>query len=212
MLDRNPFPGETIHPGPYRMGKNVEDANTYRVGHPLAQRVLARARRCHVHAEVTFDYTGSGKNIAILEPLGAGAAGSCACTLLMSALETEDHLILAGVTDDGEVWTKPSAAGSSTCPADGERAVSLPTGIQATLEEHDYAARSGVSGRDLDDRMAAVVRYRDGQARPLGRRSPRLAQGRTGGTRRGLKEAKKAARFAPTLPEKLERQRALRQA
>ena len=40
MLERNPFPGETIHPGPYRMGKNVEDANTYRVGHPLARRVL----------------------------------------------------------------------------------------------------------------------------------------------------------------------------
>ena len=37
------FPGETIHPGPYRLGKNVEDANTYRVGHPLAQRVLAQA-------------------------------------------------------------------------------------------------------------------------------------------------------------------------
>ena len=26
------------------MAKGVEDANTYRVGHPLAQRVLARAR------------------------------------------------------------------------------------------------------------------------------------------------------------------------
>lgn len=34
-LTRNPFPGETIHPGPYRLGKHVEDANTYRVGHPL---------------------------------------------------------------------------------------------------------------------------------------------------------------------------------
>ena len=40
QLERNPFKGETIHPGPYRMGSNVEDANTYRVGHPLAQRVL----------------------------------------------------------------------------------------------------------------------------------------------------------------------------
>ncbi len=44
-LTRNPFPGETIHPGPYRLAKNVEDANTYRVGHPLAQRVLAQAMR-----------------------------------------------------------------------------------------------------------------------------------------------------------------------
>ena len=43
-LTSNPFPGETIHPGPYRLGKNVEDANTYRVGHPLAQRVIAQAK------------------------------------------------------------------------------------------------------------------------------------------------------------------------
>jgi hypothetical protein len=44
-LTSNPFPGETIHPGPYRLGKNVEDANTYRVGHPLAQRILAKAKQ-----------------------------------------------------------------------------------------------------------------------------------------------------------------------
>ena len=28
QLTQNPFPGETIHPGPYRLGKHVEDANT----------------------------------------------------------------------------------------------------------------------------------------------------------------------------------------
>ena len=57
-------------PGPYRMGKGVEDANTYRVGHPLAQRVLERGKALDPPpAEVAFDYTGSGKNIAILEPL-----------------------------------------------------------------------------------------------------------------------------------------------
>ena len=27
-----PFPGETVHPGPYSMAQGVEDANTYRVG------------------------------------------------------------------------------------------------------------------------------------------------------------------------------------
>ncbi|MCL2660386.1 MAG: DEAD/DEAH box helicase [Acidobacteriaceae bacterium] len=36
QLERNPFPEEQIHSGPYRMGRNVEDANTYRIGHPLA--------------------------------------------------------------------------------------------------------------------------------------------------------------------------------
>ena len=41
VLERNPFEGERIHPGPYRLGKRVEDVNTYRIGHPLAERILA---------------------------------------------------------------------------------------------------------------------------------------------------------------------------
>ena len=40
MLHRNPFSAEVIHPGPYRLGKNVEDANVYRVGHSLARRII----------------------------------------------------------------------------------------------------------------------------------------------------------------------------
>src|SRR5450756_335529 len=38
-----PSPCETINSGPYRMAKGVENANTYRVGHSLAQRVRARS-------------------------------------------------------------------------------------------------------------------------------------------------------------------------
>ena len=53
-------------------------------------------------ADVAFDCTGSGKNIAILEPL-RGRAGWLACAhVSMSALESEDQLVCAGVTDDGE--------------------------------------------------------------------------------------------------------------
>jgi len=43
LLSRNPFWEENIHPGPYRSGRNVEDAKLYRVGHPLAaQRTASR--------------------------------------------------------------------------------------------------------------------------------------------------------------------------
>jgi len=70
FLTRNPFPGETIHPGPYRLGKHVEDANTYRIGHPLAQRILTLAKGLPVpSAEVAFDYTHGRKNIAVLTSL-----------------------------------------------------------------------------------------------------------------------------------------------
>ena len=99
-LTRNPFPGETIHPGPYRLGKNVEDANTYRVGHPLAQRVLAQAMALNPPVtEVVFDYSGGGKNIAALTPY-VGRSGWLTCSRLgVQSLESEDTLILAGFTD-----------------------------------------------------------------------------------------------------------------
>ena len=84
MLHANPFPGETINRGPHRMAKGVEDANTYRVGHPLAQRVLARAQAFKPEpADVVLDYAGSGKNIVIFEPL-RGCSGRRACRASVS--------------------------------------------------------------------------------------------------------------------------------
>src|SRR5690606_5330523 len=102
-LHTNPFPGEAIHPGPYRLGKQVEDANVYRTGHPLAQRLLERGRALSTPpATLRFDYTGSGKNIAILASL-VNRSGWLACRrVTVQAIEGEDHLLFAGHTDDGE--------------------------------------------------------------------------------------------------------------
>ena len=55
VLTRNPFPEENIHPGPYRSGKNVEDANLYRIGHALAQRIIEKCKDLATpEAELTF--------------------------------------------------------------------------------------------------------------------------------------------------------------
>jgi len=97
-LRDNPFAGEIIHPGPYRIGKKIEDVNTYRVGHPLAQRVLGNAKAAATPTlELVFDLTGSGKNFAILKPL-VGKQGWLRCVRLsVTALEAEDHLVLCGL-------------------------------------------------------------------------------------------------------------------
>jgi len=136
MLERNPFPGETIHPGPYRMGRNVEDANTYRVGHPLAQRVLEKGKDLPVAlGEASFQFSRSGKNIAILGPL-AGKSGWLSCTRLsVSALDTEDHLVLSGVTDDGEILDEAQCRRFFDLPGDEGGAVELPVHTKTTLEE-----------------------------------------------------------------------------
>src|SRR5262249_6115799 len=93
MLHKNPFAGETIHPGTYRIGKKIEDVNRYRVGHPLAQRVLDRAKGASTPlSEVTFQLTGSGKNIAILVPFIGRQGWLCCTRMSVQSLEAEDHL------------------------------------------------------------------------------------------------------------------------
>ena len=103
VLTRNPFPEENIHPGPYRSGKNVEDANLYRVGHPLAQRIIQRCKTITpAPAELAFKYTGAGKTISILEPLVGKSGWLCLTNLTVSSFDTEDWLLFAGVTDNGQ--------------------------------------------------------------------------------------------------------------
>lgn len=210
VLQRNPFSGEAIHPGPYRMGKRADDANTYRVGHPLAQRVVSLGMGLVTPpAEVIFGYRESGKNISILEPL-LDTAGWISCVrLTISALEVEDHLSFVGLTDAGEpldgtqcrrLFDLPSVAADS-CPYPDAVAVTL-----AELHENyrraiieELAARNG---RWFDAEMEKLDRWAEDRRASLKATLNELED--------GLKVAKKAARLAPTLPEKLERQREVR--
>jgi hypothetical protein len=73
----------------YRGGKKVEDANTYRIGHPLAQRVLDACQALPTKpTEVVFDYRRSSKHIAVLDGL-IGKRGWLLCDrATLTAFET----------------------------------------------------------------------------------------------------------------------------
>jgi ERCC4-related helicase len=101
-LIKNPFPEEQIHNGPYRSGKNVEDANLFRLGHPLAQKIIERCKSLPLEPKkLAFDYTRSGKKISILEPLIGKNGILSTVALTISSLEAEDHVLLSAVCDDG---------------------------------------------------------------------------------------------------------------
>lgn len=209
-LHTNPFPGEIIHPGPYRMGKSVEEANTYRVGHPLAQRVLQQGMALSPPpTEVTFDLSGSGKNLAVLTSF-RGKSGWLSCSrLTVSALETEDQLILCAMTDDGDNLDDSqcrrffdlSAIVGNGCtvpkPATERLELELARRRKELLDE--MTARNG---RWFDTEMDKLDKWSDDRRTSLKAELSELDE--------MLKEAKKAARLAPTLPDKLERQRAVR--
>lgn len=100
-LKENPFPNEKIHSGPYRIGKNIDDANIYRISHPLAQKIIEQCKEGELpEVELTFDYTASQKKITILDSL-KGKCGWLMCSnLSVDSLEAEDHIILCGITED----------------------------------------------------------------------------------------------------------------
>lgn len=209
-LHSNPFAGEAIKPGPYRMGRQVEEANTYRVGHPLAQRVLAWGQALQPRpAEVTFDYTQSGKNMAILGGL-VGRWGWLAGTrLTLQALEIEDQLILTGMTDGGEWLDEGQCRRLFDLPGRQGQPVVVPGAVARQLDAAQAQRRQGLleeatvrNGRWFDTEMEKLDHWAEDRRAALKAELTELDE--------ALKEAKKAARLAPTLPEKLERQRATR--
>ncbi|MBI2908726.1 MAG: DEAD/DEAH box helicase family protein [Chloroflexi bacterium] len=209
-LHRNPFPGEAIHPGPYRMGKNVDDANTYRVGHPLARRLLAQAQSLAAPCrDVTFNYSNSRKNITILEPL-VGQAGWLSCIRFsVSALESEDHLVFAGMTDAGEPLDEAQCHRLFDLPGEEGARVDLAPDMSTQLRRmHDERQKALLeemaarNGRWFEVEMDKLDHWTEDRRNTLKAELAELDD--------AIKETKRAARLAPNLPEKLERQRELR--
>jgi superfamily II DNA or RNA helicase len=211
VLDRNPFAGEPIHPGPYRVGKKVDDANTYRIGHPLAQRVLDACQALPTEPrEVVFDYRGSGKRIAVLDGL-IGKRGWLLCAkATLTAFETEDYLLFGGVTDDGADIDALQSRRLFDLPATPGEPASCPPATRALCDEavnvetQRIAVRlSEKNGTWFDAEMDKLDRWADDQRHSLKAELDDLDA--------KIKDAKREARTAPNLPTKLDLQRKLRQ-
>lgn len=100
-LRENPFVGEKIHPGPYKLGKNVDNANIYRAGHPLAQRIIEKCKSLSLtNQELVFNYSDSFKKITILESLNGKSGWLSVINLTIHSFEAEDQILLCGVTDE----------------------------------------------------------------------------------------------------------------
>ncbi len=211
ILERNPFEGETIHPGPYRLGKRVEDANTYRIGHPLAQRILAQCTALVTDTKtVCFDYRNSGKRITVIEGM-VGKAGWLLCSkATLTAFETEDYLLFGGVTDGGDELDSAQCRRLFDVPAQEGAAVDCTSGIRQRCEDlisseiqriaDRLAEKNGVW---FDAEMDKLDRWAEDQRRSLKADLDELDV--------KIKETKKQARSAPNLPTKLDLQRQLRQ-
>ncbi|MBU1627305.1 DEAD/DEAH box helicase family protein, partial [bacterium] len=102
-LKKNPFPGQDIHPGPYRIGKNIEDSHVYRPGHPLAQMIFnAVKKQKNSQDEVVFDCTNNPAIISVLKPLIGKSGVMKVSNYTVESFEAEDHVVVAAQTDEGK--------------------------------------------------------------------------------------------------------------
>jgi len=135
-LTRNPFAGETIHAGPYRLGKHVEDVNTYRVGHPLAQRLLDQAKSLPAPtAELTFDLSGSRKKIAVLDSLVGAQGWLVATQVSITAFDTEEIILLTGFDDSGRALDANQCRRLFDLPATVGNPAEIPAEVGKSLDE-----------------------------------------------------------------------------
>jgi ERCC4-related helicase len=104
ILKNNPFPEEQIDAGPYKIGKNIEDAHIYRPGHSLAQRILADIKSTHSKdSEIIFNYSDHQSIISVLKPfLDLGGVLKIS-NFTVESFEAEDTIIFSAITDAGDV-------------------------------------------------------------------------------------------------------------
>lgn len=100
-LNRAPD-GLDVPTGGYGIAKNGLSEHRYRLGHPLAQHVIAKARERNLNgAALVFDYSGWPAKAVNIEPLVGQSGILAARCLSFSGFDEQDHILLAARTDDG---------------------------------------------------------------------------------------------------------------
>jgi len=99
----NPFPNQNIESGPYRIGKQIEDAHIYRTGHPLAELILNQVKNIQLtNSNIEFDYSNFGQLISPIKNLVGKSGLFKVSQLTIDTLESEDHIILTAIDENGD--------------------------------------------------------------------------------------------------------------
>jgi hypothetical protein len=129
--------------------------------------------------------------------------------LSLSALETEDHVVFAGMTDEGAILDESQCRRLFDLPAAHTGAYAVPPDVSTSLRGFEERSQRALleematrNGRWFDIEMDKLDHWADDRRASLRAELSELDD--------AIKDARKAARLAPNLPDKLERQRDLR--
>lgn len=190
-----------------RQSEIVNGSHQYRLNHPLAQKLIKEAKEQELApVEITFDYTGSGKNISILKPLVGKSGTLTAQFFSVSALEAEDYILFGALTDNGKQLDDEQCRRLFDLPGEtGSRAIQKSQQSTKILEKKQKAMLGEISERNavfFDEEMEKLEKWAEDRRVTLKvvlKEQDEL-----------IKELKKEARRAHSLPDKLGLQKKIR--
>jgi adenine-specific DNA-methyltransferase len=166
--DRKGAPLQEIPLGLYRMGRNVEDAHVYRIGHPLAQNILSNATgKTLPQAAITFKYSGQPLKISILEPLVGKSGYLSLAAMSVESLDAEDYLIFSAVTEDGAALDEEQARRLFSLPGECgalKEVIPCRDQLQQIFEVGKDRIVESISARNahfFDDEMEKLEKWAD---------------------------------------------------
>jgi len=206
-----PFPeiAEKTPTGLYELPRRSGEAHLYRVGHPLADAIIRRAReRSLTAAEISFSYEDHEGKVSILEPFIGQSGYLTASRFTVDSLDqTEDYLILAGETSAGLPLDEETARRLLLLPGTLVRDHTEP--VPPTLDEITRREQARIS-REISERNAQFFEV---EANKLDNWADDLKVGLEREIKdidRQIKEARRAASAALTLEEKLQGQKQIK--
>jgi ERCC4-related helicase len=210
----NPFPerAQDIPLGLYELPRRSGEAHLYRLNHPLAEAIVAQAKDRELPpAEIHFDYGRHDGKVTTLEPF-IGKAGWLALSRFSveSLDQTEDHLILSAITDDGQTLDQDIAQRLLTLPCTAVPRVLDAGGEADGALDVSTQNRQIAIQRDISLRNARLF---EAEADKLDGWADDLKVGLEREIKeidRQIREARRAATTALTLEEKLAGQKQIK--
>ncbi len=208
-LKQNPFPEDAIDEGPYRIGKNIEDAHVYRPAHPLAERILEEVKNEPLPAvDLVFDYSDNGTIISPIKELVGKRGIMKVSRLSIESFEAEDAVLVTAITDDGETIDEDIAKRLFSL---GAEAVSVQTPLDLSIVDQAERERSSIISSGIADRNSEFF---DDEMDKLDKWAEDVKKGLELDLRRleiDIKAAKTSAKKVLNLAEKVKLQREIKE-
>lgn len=203
-LVKNPFAQDTIPTGLYKLGRNIEDAHIYRMGHPLAQNIFLNAKKQLPNAELKFIYSNHPLKISVLEPL-IGKTGNLSISCLsVESFQAEDYMIFCAKTDTGTILDEEQCKRLFSLPAETVNSgISIKqNGLDQMAEKRKASIIEDIASKNtgyFEEELDKLDKWADDKRKSLKINLKDLDD--------KIKELKKEARLAANLPDKLKLQK-----